>query len=117
MQNLQLGLIDNWLRHVQDVMHNHEALLLQINDPNARLNKLCELNVIEQVLKRKPHNGHAERVGAGTGAGSARLDLRDRRRLAAGPGTSAFLIKMNWKQSTKRHSLLLFDPTSQRKRA
>jgi carbonic anhydrase len=50
MQNLQLGLIDNWLRHVQDVMHNHEALLSQINDPIARLNKLCELNVIEQVL-------------------------------------------------------------------
>src|SRR6476660_4298195 len=27
MENLQLGLIDNWLRHVQDVMHNHEAQL------------------------------------------------------------------------------------------
>jgi carbonic anhydrase len=50
MQNLQLGLIDNWLRHVQDVMHNHEALLSKINDEAERLNKLCELNVIEQVL-------------------------------------------------------------------
>jgi carbonic anhydrase len=50
MQNLQLGLIDNWLRHVQDVMHNHEALLQKINDEAERLNKLCELNVIEQVL-------------------------------------------------------------------
>lgn len=50
MQNLQLGLTDNWLRHVQDVMHNHEALLEGIEDEHQRLNKLCELNVIEQVL-------------------------------------------------------------------
>lgn len=50
MQNLKLGLIDNWLRHVQDVMHNHEALLSEIGDEGQRLNRLCELNVIEQVL-------------------------------------------------------------------
>ena len=50
MQNLQLGLIDNWLRHVQDVMHSHEALLSGISDEVERLNRLCELNVIEQVL-------------------------------------------------------------------
>jgi carbonic anhydrase len=49
MRNRQLGLIDNWLRHVQDVMHNHEELLSQINDETERLNRLCELNVIEQV--------------------------------------------------------------------
>ena len=50
MENLQLGLIDNWLRHVQDVMHNHQALLANIRDDKNRLNRLCELNVIEQVL-------------------------------------------------------------------
>lgn len=50
MQNLQLGLIDNWLRHVQDVMHGHEELLAKISDETLRLNRLCELNVIEQVL-------------------------------------------------------------------
>lgn len=50
MQNLQLGLIDNWLRHVQDVMHGHDALLSKISDEAQRLDKLCELNVIEQVL-------------------------------------------------------------------
>jgi carbonic anhydrase len=50
MQNLQLGLIDNWLRHVQDVMHNHEVLLATINDEAQRLDRLCELNVVEQVL-------------------------------------------------------------------
>ena len=50
MQNSQLGLNDNWLRHVQDVMHNHEAQLANISDATQRLNRLCELNVIEQVL-------------------------------------------------------------------
>ena len=50
MDNLQLGLIDNWLRHVQDVMHNHEEVLTSIGDDERRLNKLCELNVIEQVM-------------------------------------------------------------------
>lgn len=50
MKNLKLGLIDNWLRHVQDVMHNHEALLSEMGDDAQRLDRLCELNVIEQVL-------------------------------------------------------------------
>ena len=50
MDNLQLGLIDNWLRHVQDVLHEHEELLAQISDEDKRLDRLCELNVIEQVL-------------------------------------------------------------------
>ena len=50
MDNLQLGLIDNWLRHVQDVMHNHTAELANIRDEALRLNRVCELNVIEQVL-------------------------------------------------------------------
>ena len=50
MQNLKLGLIDNWLRHVQDVMRSHETLLSRIEDETQRLNRLCELNVIEQVL-------------------------------------------------------------------
>jgi carbonic anhydrase len=49
-ENLQLGLIDNWLRHVQDVMHNHEQLLASIHDDGKRLDKLCELNVMVQVL-------------------------------------------------------------------
>jgi len=50
MDNLQLGLIDNWLRHVQDVLHEHEELLSRVKDENMRLDRLCELNVIEQVL-------------------------------------------------------------------
>lgn len=50
MDNLQLGLIDNWLRHVQDVLHEHEALLANVKDEDERLERLCELNVIEQVV-------------------------------------------------------------------
>ena len=48
LDNARLGLIDNWLRHIQDVRQKHEALLAEV-DETQRLNKLCELNVIEQV--------------------------------------------------------------------
>ncbi len=50
MQNRKLGLADNWLRHVQDVIHRNQALLTDIGDDVQRLNRLCELNVIEQVM-------------------------------------------------------------------
>jgi len=50
MDNQSLGLIDNWLRHVQDVMHVHDELLAQIEDESERVDRLCELNVIEQVV-------------------------------------------------------------------
>jgi carbonic anhydrase len=49
MQNAQLGLIDNWLRHVQDVLQKHQEMLSTL-DEEKRLDRLCELNVIEQVL-------------------------------------------------------------------
>lgn len=49
MDNLQFGLIDNWLRHVQDVMHTHKEELAEIEDESKRVDRLCELNVIEQV--------------------------------------------------------------------
>ena len=49
LENPQLGLIDNWLRHVQDVVNQHEELLAKIEDEDERLDRLCELNVIEQV--------------------------------------------------------------------
>lgn len=43
------GLIDNWLRHVQDVERAHDAELPGISDRDARVDRLCELNVIDQV--------------------------------------------------------------------
>ncbi len=45
----KLGLIDNWLRHVQDTRAKHQTLLDAL-PPDARGTKLCELNVIEQAL-------------------------------------------------------------------
>lgn len=49
LQNYKLGLIDNWLRHVQDVRQKHQAILAGVGDESERVDKLCELNVIEQV--------------------------------------------------------------------
>jgi len=46
----RLGLIDNWLRHVQDVRQKHAVLLEAAGDEEAQGNRLCELNVIEQVM-------------------------------------------------------------------
>jgi carbonic anhydrase len=44
-----LGLIDNWLRHVQDVSAKHTSRLERLPDDGSREDRLCELNVIEQV--------------------------------------------------------------------
>ncbi len=48
MGSASLGLIDNWLRHVQDIRDRHPALLAA-GGPQA-LDRLCELNVLEQAL-------------------------------------------------------------------
>lgn len=45
----RIGLSDNWLRHVQDVRQKHEARLAALPDARARGDRLCELNVLEQV--------------------------------------------------------------------
>ena len=45
----RIGLADNWLRHVQDVRQKHEARLSALTDARARGDRLCELNVVEQV--------------------------------------------------------------------
>lgn len=45
----RLGLSDNWLRHVQDVQQKHEKCLARTGDSGAS-DRLCELNVIEQVF-------------------------------------------------------------------
>lgn len=49
MQSKEHGLIDNWLCHIKSVHQQNEKELLAISDKNKRLNRLCELNVIEQV--------------------------------------------------------------------
>jgi carbonic anhydrase len=43
------GLVDNWLRHVMDVREKHAAELESLPE-EKRLDRLCELNVIEQAM-------------------------------------------------------------------
>jgi carbonic anhydrase len=45
----RVGLADNWLRHVQDVHQKHEKYLGEVLPFRERHDRLCELNVIEQV--------------------------------------------------------------------
>jgi carbonic anhydrase len=49
LQNNQLGLIDNWLRHVQDVRAKHRSQIECLVTEQEQHARLCELNVIEQV--------------------------------------------------------------------
>ncbi len=49
MRRQRVGLADNWLRHVQDVHEKHERSLRDYASETAAHNRLCELNVIEQV--------------------------------------------------------------------
>ena len=49
MQTNELGLIDNWLRHLKDIHQKHEAELIAIPDETKHFDRFCELNVVEQV--------------------------------------------------------------------
>lgn len=50
LNHVRVGLADNWLRHVGDVAQKHDNILSEIDDPELRHARLCELNVIEQVV-------------------------------------------------------------------
>lgn len=50
MGNKQIGLIDNWIRHIKDVYRLHEDELEAIPDQKTREDRFIELNVQEQVL-------------------------------------------------------------------
>ncbi len=43
------GLISNWLRHVQDVRDKYQDVLDQLPSEQDQIDRLCELNVVEQV--------------------------------------------------------------------
>ncbi len=49
LERRRLGLIDNWLRHVQDVHVRHRESVACVGGTAAQVDRLCELNVIEQV--------------------------------------------------------------------
>ena len=46
----RLGLADNWVRHVTDVAEKHAACLRAMDNDELRHDRLCELNVLEQVV-------------------------------------------------------------------
>jgi carbonic anhydrase len=47
----QLGLVDNWLQSVRDVAHLYREPLHRLHDDVARLDRLCELNVLVQARR------------------------------------------------------------------
>jgi carbonic anhydrase len=49
MANKPLGLIDNWLRHVRDTISKYSSEIDSIDDPQLKEDRICELNVVEQV--------------------------------------------------------------------
>lgn len=49
MRKDRIGLADNWLRHVRDVHEKHAAVLDRITEETQRHDRLCELNVVDQV--------------------------------------------------------------------
>jgi carbonic anhydrase len=50
LRNDRVGLSDNWLRHVQDVAAKYAAELAALTSEADRHHRLCELNVVEQVV-------------------------------------------------------------------
>jgi carbonic anhydrase len=50
LRGLRIGIADNWIRHVRDVHDKHKKELSVLLDDESRLNRLCELNVLEQVI-------------------------------------------------------------------
>ena len=75
LDGVKLGLIDNWLRHVQDVANTQTAALDGLEGA-ARVDRLCELNVIEQARHVCETTVDPGRVGARPGRARPRVDLR-----------------------------------------
>ncbi|MGA8008380.1 MAG: carbonic anhydrase [Thiomonas sp.] len=49
LEGRRVGLADNWLGHVREVMDSHSVQLDAVRDPLARYDRLCELNALEQA--------------------------------------------------------------------
>ena len=49
LDDMRVGLADNWIRHVKDVAGKHDGVLAGLGDHDLRHDRLCELNVLEQV--------------------------------------------------------------------
>jgi len=49
LENCEHGMVDNWLRVIKDSYRTYQQELDAITDPQEKVNRLCELNVVEQV--------------------------------------------------------------------
>jgi len=50
IDNRPHGLIDNWLRHIRDIYRKHLDELMCITDKDKQMDRLCELNIVAQVM-------------------------------------------------------------------
>jgi carbonic anhydrase len=50
LENVRVGLADNWIRHIKDVHDKHGTYMGKLLQRTERMDRLCELNVIEQVV-------------------------------------------------------------------
>jgi carbonic anhydrase len=64
-ENNKNGLIDNWLANIKDVIRHHKSELNKIEDENERLNRLVELNVLEQIENIKQTSIYRQAVDSG----------------------------------------------------
>ena len=74
LENAKLGLIDNWLRHVQDVRQLHAAEIDALA-PSAQLDRLCELNVLAQARHVGETTIVQDALRAPAAGAGARVDL------------------------------------------
>jgi len=49
MDDMRIGIVDNWIRHVKDVRNQHLDWLMTVPEGDRRYNALCELNVLQQA--------------------------------------------------------------------
>ena len=49
LDNKEFGLIDNWLRTIKDIYHRNRSKFKDLTDEAAKVDLLCELNVLEQM--------------------------------------------------------------------
>ena len=85
LENTRVGLADNWLRHIKDVRDRHARSAGPRCPRQHRLDALCELNVIEQVMNVAHTTVMQDAWARGQNAHAARLGLWPERRPAAGP--------------------------------
>jgi len=50
LENQKHGLIDNWLKHIQDIIEKYRNILSAIENEKEKFDRVCELNVFEQVI-------------------------------------------------------------------